>query len=271
MGIDEYAKRGEHHDVMDALLLLTRAYINMCGYSLGYRTIVYRAGEAWQERLAWQDLPLSEIAREEALVNLMPYITNEYDPEVYDEYDISGMNDNELLDGCEQAIIDKEFEDETLEVLCWGIMKATEKKKKLSLEIDADASDGTPLKGILTEQRCGCTSVTMISPYNNLIALSIELVRDARELLVKAYEECQGLRKQQEKVRALYPTYQDELRKCKNKSNWEKHRVFEEVYGQLLNDTVIVSPEKWFFEWFGLEFYDVYSMKDPSWIKHKSV
>ena len=150
---------------MDALLLLTRAYINMCGYSLGYRTIVYRAGEAWQERLAWQDLPLTEIARKEALVNLMPYITNEYDPEVYDEYDISGMNDNELLDGCEQAIIDKEFEDETLEVLCWGIVKATEKQK------------------------------------------------------------------------------------------------------ELLNDTVFVSPEKWFFKWFGLEFYDVYSMKDPSWIK----
>ena len=39
-------------DVMEALTLLTKAYINMCGYSLGYRTVVYCAGEAWQERLA---------------------------------------------------------------------------------------------------------------------------------------------------------------------------------------------------------------------------
>ena len=148
----------------------------------------------------------------------------------------------------------KEFDEATIEVLCWGIMKATEKKKELSQEIEADAPDGTHLKGVLTEQRCGCTSVTMTSPYNNLIALTIELERDGRQLLIKAYEDCQKLRKQEEKIRALYPQYQDELRKCKNESDWKKYTVFNKVYGQIVDDTVIVSPEKWFFEWFGLEF-----------------
>ena len=254
MKFEEYARLGEHHDVMEALTLLTKAYINMCGYSLGYRTVVYCAGEAWQERLAWLDLPLSEMARKESLVTLIPYITNEYDPEIYDKFDIAGMNEEELMAGCKQAISNKEFDEATIEVLCWGIMKATEKKKELSQEIEADAPDGTHLKGVLTEQRCGCTSVTMTSPYNNLIALTIELERDGRQLLIKAYEDCQKLRRQEEKIRALYPQYQDELRKCNNESGWKKYTVFNKVYGQLVDDTVIVSPEKWFFEWFGLEF-----------------
>ena len=254
MKFEEYARLGEHHDVMEALTLLTKAYINMCGYSLGYRTVVYCAGEAWQERLAWLDLPLSEMARKESLVTLMPFISNEYNPEIYDEYDISGMNEEELRAGCKQAITDKEFDEATIEVLCWGIMKATEKKKELSQEIEADAPDGTHLKGALTEQRCGCTSVTMTSPYNNLRALTIELERDARQLLIKAYEDCQNLRRQEEKIRALYLQYQDKLRKCNNESGWKKHIVFNKVYGQMVDDTVIVSPEKWLFEWFELEF-----------------
>lgn len=72
--IEEYAKLGEQYSPIEALTLLTKAYIKMCGYSLGYRTIVYCAAEAWQERLAWLNLPLSEMARKEPLVLLMPHI-----------------------------------------------------------------------------------------------------------------------------------------------------------------------------------------------------
>lgn len=264
--IEEYAFRGEQHDVMDALTLLTNAYIKMCGYSLGYRTIVYCAGEAWKEKLAWLDLPLSEMARKEPLVNLMPIITNEYDPEIYDKYDITGMNEEELIKGCKKAILDKEFDEATNEVLCWGVMEATKEKEELSQEIEADAPDGTHLKGILTEQKCGCTSVTMTSPYNNLIAMTIELVQDARDLLIKAYEDYQNLYKQEEKIRALFPIYQEMLRKNNAESRWKKHILFDKVYAQLVDDTVIISPAKLFEEWFGLEFYDDNSMKDPSWL-----
>ena len=48
--IEEYATLGESHDVMDALILLTQAYISQCGISLGNRTIVYDAAEAWLEQ-----------------------------------------------------------------------------------------------------------------------------------------------------------------------------------------------------------------------------
>lgn len=134
--IEEYARQGELHDVMDALKLLTQAYISQCGISLGNRTIVYDAAEAWLERLAWMDLPLSEMARKGILVEVMPYITSEYVPEIYDKYDISGMSQDELMEGCTQIIQEGIFDEATIEVLCSGIMKAVEKEVKLSQEIE---------------------------------------------------------------------------------------------------------------------------------------
>lgn len=119
---------------MKALRLLTEAYIDMCGISLGFRTVVYCAAEAWVERLAWLDLPLSEMARKEPLVCLMPHITDLYKPEIYDRYDIAGMGDPELLAACRRIIVEKTFDEATTEVLCWGILKATEEKEELSQE-----------------------------------------------------------------------------------------------------------------------------------------
>ena len=75
--IKEYAKQGEQCDIMKALALLTHAYISMCGIRLGCRTVIYCAAELWQERLAWLDLPLSEVARKEPFVHLMPHISKE--------------------------------------------------------------------------------------------------------------------------------------------------------------------------------------------------
>lgn len=121
--IEEYARQGEPHDVMDALKLLTQAYISQCGISLGNRTIVYNAAEAWQERLTRMNLPLSEMAQKKVLVEVMPYITSEYVPEEYDKYDISGMSQDELMEGCRQIIHENIFDEATIEVLCWGILK----------------------------------------------------------------------------------------------------------------------------------------------------
>ena len=115
--IESYAKRAENHDIMDALVLLTKAYIDQCGISLGNRTVIYCAAEQWLERLAWLDLPLSEMARKEALVTVMPHITSDYDPEIYDKYDIAGMSEEELIDACEEIIQDGEYDELTNELL----------------------------------------------------------------------------------------------------------------------------------------------------------
>ena len=244
---------------MDALKLLTQAYINQCGISLGCRTIVYDAAESWQERLAWMDLPLSEMARKESLVCVMPFITSEYDPEEYDKYDITGMDKKELLDGCKQIIQEEIFDEATTEVLCWGLLKALERFEphvQINEIIEAISSEGIPLKGILTKQQCCNTTIIMQQPYPDVWLYATELVRDARELLLKGYDDYRWLRSMESEIMALYPKYQKELENRKKGSNYRKLCTFDDVYGPLVRETVLLMPEKLIHEWFGLEFYD---------------
>ena len=252
--IEEYAERGEQCDIIKALTLLTKAYISMCGLSLGNRTVIYCAAEPWQEKLAWLDLALSEMARKEPFVHLMPHVSKDYVPEEYDDYDITAMEHEELLSVCNQMIRYKEFDETTLEVISWGILKATEQKQELSKEIETTAPDGTLLKGVLNEQRLGATWLIMTEPYVDLSVLKCELVRDARELLLSAYSDYQRLHQFENEIRALYPVYIDRINKLEKKSAWKEHRIFDEVYGKLLKDSVLVSPKRLFNEWFGLKF-----------------
>ena len=253
--IESYAKRAENHDIMDALVLLTKAYIDQCGISLGNRTVIYCAAEQWLERLAWLDLPLSEMARKEALVTVMPHITSDYNPEIYDKYDITGMSEEELLSACDMIVRDKEFDEVTNEVLCWGLLKTVEEERRLEVEIETVASDGTLLKGILTQQNIGCTSVWMESPYDDVILSKNELLRDAREMMSQGYDDYQRLRGMETEVKALYPKYQEELANAESRR--EKWIAFKKVYGGLIGKTAIIAPEKLFRKWFGLEFFDI--------------
>ena len=253
--INEYAKRGEQCDVMKALTLLTKAYISMCGISLGCRTVVYCAAEPWQERLAWLDLPLSEMARKEPFVHLMPHISREYIPKVYDDYDITSMEGEELLRVCNQMIRNEEFDKRTLKVISWGILKAIEEEQELSKEIEATAPDGKLLKGVLKKQKCSSTWLIMTEPYADLSALSCELIRDARELLLKAYSDYQRLHQLESEIRALYPVYLDRISKLEKDSAWGKHCVYMDVYGKLLDDMVLVQANNLIEEWLGLLIY----------------
>lgn len=248
--IERYAKRGEQCDVMKALTLLTKAYINQCGVSLGCRTVIYCAAEGWQERLAWLDLPLSEIARKEPFVNLMPHISKEYVPEKYDEYDIAPLQDAELLNICTHMIRAKEFDQTTLEVMSWGIVKSIEEEKFLSQEIGVTAPDGTFLQGILIKQKCSGTWVLMIKPYCDIEISKSELVRDPRELLVDGYNDYNKLLKMEDQIRALYPQYLNRLKECQTR--WERHCAFDEVYGNLFDD-MILYPYSLIKNLFGLD------------------
>jgi len=253
--IEEYAKRGEQCDVMKALTLLTQAYVCMCGISLGNRTVIYCAAEPWQEKLAWMDLPLSEKARKDPFVHLMPHISKEYVPEEYDDYDITAMNEEELLSVCNQMIRYKEFDETTMEVISYGILKAIEEEQEFTKEIETTAPDGTLLKGILKEQKCSGTWLIMTEPYVDLSALRCELVRDARELLLSAYSDYQRLHQLENEIRALYPVYLERISKLEKDSPWAKHCIYEETYGKLLGDMVLVQTNKLIEEWFGLRIY----------------
>lgn len=253
--ISELAKRGEQYDVMHALRLLTNAYIDMCGISLGCRTVVFYAAEEWQEKLAWTDLPLSEIARKNGLIDFMSYITSDFDPDVYNQYDIAVMDHEELLTCCQQIVDKKDFDEHTIEVLCWGLIKATGKKRK-SKEIEAVTQNGTILKGKLAAQHCGYTSLRMTNPYK-VYAFKMDLVREPKELLIEANNDIQRLSGMEKEVRALYPKFQEELEKCKNGKPREKYRIFHNTYDSIITHTVIspLSMAEMFNEWWGLEFY----------------
>lgn len=255
-GIEKLAKRGEQYDIMDALRLLTMAYMDMCGISAGSRTVIFYAAEAWQERLAWMNLPLSELARKNGLTEFMPYIISEYDPEIYDKYDIAVMDNKELQACCQQIVDEEDFDDQTTEVLCWGLLKATKKKEELSQQIETVASDGTVIKSDYYSQDCGSTFVAITSPHHFCVSKN-ELIRNLNELLIEAYNDYQRLHNMENDVRALYPRYQAELAKCKDASEWEKRCAFRDVYSAIISTSIIVpsSMVELFHEWWNLKIY----------------
>ncbi len=70
----------------------------------------------------------------------------------------------------------------TTEVLCWGLLKATEEKKELSQEMETVASDGTVIKSDYKdasewEKRCAFRDV-----YSTIISTSIIVLSSMAEL-----------------------------------------------------------------------------------------
>lgn len=258
--IGNYLGKGAEIEVMEALRLLTEAYIQECGISLGYRTVVYNAAEEWQERLAWMDLPLSEMARKEPFINLMPHISKEYIPERYDKYDITGMSDEEMIDCCREIVEEQEFDENTLAVLCWGIQHRINREKFQPVMIEATAPDGTYLKGMLLHQRLARTSITMLEPFKDTLLRVDELERDPKRLLFQGYQDYMGLLGKEDDIRRLYPTYQKELEKAivAGESTWKKRNIFQNVYGSLIGELTLADISGILESRFGLKFFRLF-------------
>ena len=129
---EKYAAEGETMDALEALRLLTKAYMQECGISIGMRTTVYTAAEQWlYHRLSKQsNNPFNKEQLEEPLVELMPLLCKEYDAECYGQWDICGglslAQDNETAEQaykriCLIAVEEKRYDDDTLRAFCWGI------------------------------------------------------------------------------------------------------------------------------------------------------
>lgn len=116
---NELADKGSQMEPIEALRLLTHAYVEACGMSLTLRTIVYEAGEMWQKRLENSDHPLAEQSKKLCYFQLMPLISEEYDPAEYDEYDITGIPEEAVLDYTTQVMND--YDEPTAQALCAGI------------------------------------------------------------------------------------------------------------------------------------------------------
>ena len=125
---EQFANEGKSIDATSALILLTKAYISQCGVSLGNRSVVYSAAQEWQEKLAWEDSALAVKARKLDLFELMPLLTKEYDPNVHDKYGIDGLSKNKLYQYTLSILEDEEFDEETNQVLCYGVKMSLEEK-----------------------------------------------------------------------------------------------------------------------------------------------
>ncbi len=248
---------GADVDVLEALRLLTAAYIHECGISLSYRTVVYNAAEEWQERLAWMDLQVSEIARKEPFFKLMPYISEEYIPEIYDKYDIIGMSDNEMIDCCREIVEGQEFDENTLAVLSWGIQHRINRKEFQPVIIEVSAPNGTYLKGVLTRQCCAYTSIIVQEPFYDLELTVNFLERKPESLLMQGYHDYVALMSREEEIRTLYARYKAALGHCieNNESSWKKMCLFRKIFGEIEENTTIGNLEGVLAEKFGLEFF----------------
>ena len=118
-----YASEGKNMDAMEALHLLTKAYIKECGKSLGMRTALYNAAEIWlYERLPKQNNnPFTAEQMEQPLVDLMPLICDEYKPDYHGQWDIWTFDAKELRRFCLLAIKGEWYDKPTLQALCYGI------------------------------------------------------------------------------------------------------------------------------------------------------
>jgi hypothetical protein len=90
----------------------------------------------------------------------------------------------------------------------------------------------------------------MIKPYSDIGLSKFELVRDPRDLLIAGYNDYNRLLSLEDKIRTLYPLYKSRMKECN--SRWERHCVFDDVYGELFDDMVI-SPYFIVKRLFGLE------------------
>ncbi|WP_300804642.1 hypothetical protein [uncultured Duncaniella sp.] len=83
----------------EALKLLAECYVDLCGISLGVRTVVYDCGEFWMEQLAKSQQPLSVKASEGSFMNLMPDLLGQdiFEKAQPDKYDVAPLDSEEAM------------------------------------------------------------------------------------------------------------------------------------------------------------------------------
>ena len=241
---EQFANEGKCIDATSALILLTKAYISQCGVSLGNRSVVYSAAQEWQEKLAWEESDLAVKARKLDLFELMPLLTKEYDPNVHDKYGIDGLSKNKLYQYTLSILEDEEFDEETNQVLCYGVKMSLEEKPifqpyKIEKKIIDSTGREIVLSGIVDMQSTNWTTVKMLSPYQ-ISGLKPELIKDTEGFLEKMYNQYLLILSKEKEIRSLYPTYIDEL-KHSNRHSFGTSRQMKQVFSSLFDEELVID------------------------------
>ena len=230
--IEELARRGEGHDIMDALRLLTDVYVNNCGISISIRTVAFEAMDAWLNRLAWTDLPLSKMMRHTGSWEMMPLFSSRYNPPECDDSDITPLQYPEMENIFLKQYEDGEFDEPTAEVMAWGLLNSQEKFEPKDIEHTFTINgEQITLKGILAVQEFNCTMIEIQSPVELTCILSW-MERDVKHAMEQMYIEYLDFMSKGDYIRALYPRYRRRLEQTERK--FEKHGLLEQVYENLL-------------------------------------
>lgn len=252
--IEKHALSGEKQDVMTALSLLTRATVQECGKDKRRLETFFTATTAWQEKLAATDLPLSKKARKNSLIDFMPDILDIKIPDEIKRQDLATLSYEELEDCCLQIAENKDIDEPTIDALCWGILDFTSHKNNEGKIIQTKTRSGLCLEGYLNERNCGATWVTLSTPFFDVDAIKSEYLVNPEGLLIEAFTECQRFISLENEIKTRYSVYQKKLATDKNKTSWKKYTLFMDIYGDIIDRTVILNPISLFEDFFDIKF-----------------
>jgi hypothetical protein len=114
---NRYADLGKQMDKRHILSLLIDMYMDYCGISLSYRTVVYDC--AWAVFKQYAKNEPSEFSGDEYFCEVMGQINPDYTEE-YDKYDIGIVESERYADCCIGILDDYRGDAERCAALCYG-------------------------------------------------------------------------------------------------------------------------------------------------------
>ena len=114
----EYLEKGKQMDKRRILFLLVDMYMEYCGISAAYRTVVYDLG--WEVFRQYASSEQTEFTGEEAFYTVMSRLNPEYTEE-YDEYDIILLEDKNYPTYCMDILAEHDYDAEKCAAICYGL------------------------------------------------------------------------------------------------------------------------------------------------------
>ena len=124
-----FIQEGFKMDKMKVLQLLIQEYMNLCGVSLGYRTVVFRFAEEIFEQ-SKEKFPdhIREQVKDEPFALVMYLLHADYTEE-YDKYDITHFEDTDFIIYAIR-LLEEGVDQESSAALCYGMYVFYEKWMK---------------------------------------------------------------------------------------------------------------------------------------------
>ena len=134
----KYSIKAHPDNFIESLTVLTKAYMDQCGLSLTYRTLVEAAGQYWLELLQKSDHPLAEKARGHSFTGIMPDLSEEFNArkEHYWEYDVCCLDSEDVIDAIPYIMDEYEHDEKFKIAFCAGIIPYIEWLKDYEMTRD---------------------------------------------------------------------------------------------------------------------------------------